>query len=226
MNTTLKPNKLKTALLCSLLMICTSSPASENEVTSLQSLHQELEVGDVIFIQVLPYPFQKVATTTQSWVNHVGIVVDTSGAEPMIAESTFPFSKKTRFSKFIARSGQGRVAVTRLEQKLSEEKKKNLMIASNKRLGIFYDTGFNLHSKGEFCSRFVREVIAESTGMNIGEVQTFKSLLDNTPAADLAFWKIWYFGNIPWERETVTPASLYRSPNLKTVFDGIVNKAS
>lgn len=226
MNPTFKLSKLKTALLCSLLMICTSSQASENDVSSLQSLRLQLEVGDVIFIQVLPYPFQKVATTTQSWVNHVGIVVETSGVEPMIAESTFPFSKKTKFSKFIARSDQGRVAVTRLEQRLSEEKKKSLLIASNRRLGIYYDTGFNLHSNGEFCSRFVREVIAESTGMNIGEVETFKSLLDNTPAADLAFWKIWYFGNIPWERETVTPASLYRSPNLKTIFDGNVNKAS
>jgi len=32
----------------------------------------------------------------------------------------------------------------------------------------------------------------------------------------------YFFGSIPWNRETVTPASLLRSPALRTVFDGIV----
>lgn len=225
MNLALSLKKLEAIILGSLLMFCVASQASENDSsarTNIHSLGQRLEVGDVIFIQVTPYPFQKVASTTHSWVNHVGIVVDTSGYYPIVAESTFPFSKKTTLNKFVARSGHGRVAVSRLDQSLSLKEKENILRATNKRLGVFYDTGFNLHSKGEFCSRFVREVINESTGVNVGEVETFKTLLDNTPKADLAFWRIWYFGNIPWSRETVTPASLYRSTNLKAVFEGSV----
>ncbi|MEZ0231490.1 MAG: YebB family permuted papain-like enzyme [Methylophilaceae bacterium] len=218
MNTTRSINKLKTILLGLLLTICASSHASEN--ANIHSLGQQLAVGDVVFIQVTPYPFQKVASTTHSWVNHVGIVIDTSGTEPVIAESTFPFSKKTSFNKFIARSDRGRVAVLRLNQRLTNDEKLSIRAESNKRMGVFYDTGFDLHSNGEFCSRFVREVITDSTGINVGEVETFRTLLDKTPKADLTFWHIWYFGNIPWSRETVTPASLYRSAQLKTVFDG------
>jgi hypothetical protein len=193
----------------------------EADTVSIKMLGKKLEVGDVVFIQVTPYPFKKVASTTHSWVNHVGIIVDTSGDFPIIAESTFPFSKKTPINRFIARSGDGRVAVSRLDKGVSQEDKQRIVKASNKRLGIFYDTGFNLHSKGEFCSRFVREILAESTGASVGEVETFKRLLDKNPDADLAFWRVWYFGTIPWNRETVTPASLYRSTNLKIVFDGI-----
>ena len=33
------------------------------------------------------------------------------------------------------------------------------------RMRVFYDTGFNLESQRQFCSRFVREVIFEATGV-------------------------------------------------------------
>jgi hypothetical protein len=92
------------------------------------------------------------------------------------------------------------------------------------RLGRLYDTGFNLRSRRQFCSRFVREVLQESTGTEIGEITTFRELLQRNRGADLRLWKMWYFGNIPWERTTVTPESLYTSPSLNVVFDGTVRR--
>jgi len=82
-----------------------------------------------------------------------------------------------------------------------------------------------LHSRREFCSRYAREVLAEATGYTVGEVETFAHLLASRPDANQTFWKFWYFGRIPWNRETVTPASLLRSPEIQPVFDGIA-KAS
>ncbi len=90
------------------------SAASDATETSLQSLGANMSVGDIVFIQVSARPFREVALATNSWTNHVGIVIDTSGAEPLIGESTFPFSRTTRLSKFIVRSSGGRVAVARL----------------------------------------------------------------------------------------------------------------
>ena len=55
-----------------------------------------------------------------------------------------------------------------------------------------------------------------------GEVQTFREPLERNPAADLRLWKVWYFGRIPWDRTTVTPASLYTCRSLRIVFDGTV----
>ena len=51
-------------------------------------------------------PFRRVAAATNSWTNHVGIVVDTSGDQPQIAESTFPLSRITPLSRFAARSAE------------------------------------------------------------------------------------------------------------------------
>jgi hypothetical protein len=181
-----------------------------------------VHVGDVLFIRVSPYPFRRVAEATGSWVNHVGIVADVSGPEPLVAESTFPVSRLTPLSRFVARSEAGRVAVARLDRPLSEEQARKVLAASRERLGIHYDTGFDLHSRGQFCSRFVREVLAQATGINVGEVETFRTLLAHNATADLGFWQLWFLGSIPWQRETVTPASLLHSERLQRVFDGHV----
>lgn len=183
-------------------------------------LARQLQVGDVVFTRIPAYPFRQVAASTSSWTNHVGIVVDVSGAEPLIGESKFPLSQATPLSRFIERSEAGRVAVSRLDQPLSRQQQQAIKHAAQRRLGVFYDTGFNLHSGRQFCSRYVREVLQESTGLQIGETQTFTQLLASNPQANVGFWRVWYFGNIPWQRETVTPASLLRSPALQPVFDG------
>ncbi len=121
------------------------------------------------------------------------------------------------------RSAQGRVAVLRLPRPLSAEETRRLRQAARRRLGRLYDTGFNLRSRRQFCSRFVSEVLRESTGIVVGEVVTFRELLERNPETDLRLWKAWYFGRIPWERTTITPGSLYTHPSLEVLFDGALH---
>ena len=209
------------ALLAAGPILARAEPASEPAATSVRTLAPSLKVGDVVFIRVAARPFREVAAATDSWTNHVGIVIDTAGDEPLIAESTFPLSRTTQLSKFAARSEGGRLAVARLKAPLTPEQQQQLVAAAERRTGIFYDTGFDLHSRRQFCSRYVREVIEEATGTRVGEVETFAALLTRRPQTDLGFWRVWYFGQIPWQRETVTPASLLRSPEMVPVFDGV-----
>jgi Permuted papain-like amidase enzyme, YaeF/YiiX, C92 family len=160
-----------------------------------------------------------------SWTNHVGVVVDVSGAEPLVAESTIPWSRTTGLKRFVARSQGGRFSVSRLNTELTEQQKISVIQAAASRSGVLYDTGFDLTSKRQFCSRYVREVLFEATGKTVGEVETFKELLSRNPATKLGFWRAWYLGEIPWERTTVTPASVLNSPELHSVFDGVLNRA-
>ena len=80
-------------------------------------LAKSLQVGDIVFTRIGAYPFRKVAEATGTWTNHVGIVLDVSGQEPVIGESRFPFSGSTTLARFVARSAGGRVAVMRLDRK-------------------------------------------------------------------------------------------------------------
>jgi hypothetical protein len=110
--------------------------------------------------------------------------------------------------------------VARLRQPISDRQRTLIARAARRRARIFYDTGFDLYSRRQYCSRFVREVVAEATGVELGAVQTFAELLQQQPDSNIGFWKLWYFGRIPWQRRTVTPASLLRSPEVDCVFDG------
>jgi len=121
-----------------------------------------------------------------------------------------------------ARSEAGRVAVTRLKAPLGDSQRAAVARAARKRLHVFYDTGFDLNSRRQFCSRYVREVLYDATGIEAGDVENFATLLSKNPGADLRFWRLWYFDRIPWRRETVTPASLLASDNFTMIFDGRV----
>lgn len=202
---------------------CIAQPDDQtqpNATISVRDLGKQLEVGDVVFIRIPLKLFTKVASSTSSWTNHVGVVTSVSGDEPVISESRVPFSGETTWSAFVKRSDMGRVAVKRMAVPLSPQQEVKLRRATIVRNGILYDTGFDLHSKKQFCSRYVREAMHEAVGVELGEVENFTTLLKNNPQADQDFWRVWYFGNIPWQRETVTPASLLRDRRLHDVFDG------
>ena len=193
--------------------------ASKN-LAGLDALGQQLEVGDIVFTRISFPLFCKVADTTSSWTKHVGIVIDIADHEPLIAESRVPFSGTASWSSFVRRSACGRVALARLNPPPDAAQHSRLAQAARKRMHILYDTGFNLHSRRQFCSRFVREVVDEATGIKLGEVESFAGLLASNPQADLRFWRLWYVGRIPWQRETVTPSSLLGDDRLTIYFDG------
>jgi permuted papain-like amidase YaeF/Yiix C92 family enzyme len=195
-----------------------------HEDIRLRELESTLQIGDIVFTRIRGAPFRKIAEVTGTWTNHVGIVVDLNRFGAVVAESCVPVCRRTRFAHFVRRSSGGRVAVLRLPRPLSDEEIWKLQRAAYSRLGRLYDTGFNLRSRRQFCSRFVHEVLHESTGLAIGETTTFRDLLQRNPGADLRLWKIWYFGHIPWERTTITPASLYANASLGIVFDGTVHR--
>ncbi|MBP0607529.1 YebB family permuted papain-like enzyme [Burkholderia cenocepacia] len=179
----------------------------------------EPEIGDIVFIRVTVRPFLEVASATRSWTNHVGIVVGERGGEALIAESTFPLSRVTTMSRFVARSDCGACVVARLTQPLDAAQRRRLVDAARRRIGVVYDTGFNLASRRQFCSRFVREIVRDATRIVLGDVETFDMLLRRNPGHPLGLWRIWYFGRIPWRRRTVTPASLFESDKLRVVAD-------
>lgn len=202
--------------------IAVATTVQRDSAIPISTIGAKMNVGDIVFIRVKARPFQEVASATGTWTNHVGIVIDTSGNQPLIGESTFPFSRATSLSRFAARSEDGRIAIARLKEGITHEQQIRIRIAADERAGILYDTGFDLHSNREFCSRYVREVVKQATGIKVGEVETFTTLLKQRPDINLGFWKVWYFGHIPWLRETVTPASLLISPKVRLIYNGNV----
>src|SRR5690348_5561552 len=88
-------------------------------VTSLREIEHALHVGDLVFTRIPWSPFRQIAEATGTWTNHVGIVVKVGPAGAVVAEGRVPISRRTRFRRFVRRSGQRRVAVLRSARSLS-----------------------------------------------------------------------------------------------------------
>ncbi|WIE06410.1 MULTISPECIES: YebB family permuted papain-like enzyme [Providencia] len=178
----------------------------------------EYEVGDVVFTSIGTELFRQIASASLCWSNHVGMIVGHNGEDYLIAESRVPLSTTTTLSRFIARSSDNRYSVRRFSHTLTSEQKSALVAEVPTRLNKFYHTGFNYESSRQFCSKFVFDIYQSALSVQIGELETFKELLTKNPNAKLNFWKLWFIGQIPWERKTVTPASLWHHPELSLIY--------
>lgn len=74
------------------------------DATRAAELGSRLKIGDLVFIEVKPKPFHQVSIATGSRTNHVGVVIDATAEDPMIAQSTFPFSRQTALTRLVNRS--------------------------------------------------------------------------------------------------------------------------
>lgn len=128
-------------------------------------------------------------------------------------------STTTTLKKFVARSVKGHYAIRRLRQPITDKEKLAICAQAAGKLNIFYHLGFDHDSKRQFCSKFVHDVYRDALNIAVGKIETFSELLTFNPAASLIFWKVWFFGRVPWARRTVTPASLWHCQKLETVFD-------
>src|SRR5215475_11904884 len=109
-------------------------------MSQLRQLEDDLHIGDLVFTQITRTPFRQIADVSGTWTNHVGVVVGFGRSGAMVAEIRVPLSCQSRFSRFVRRSAQGRVAVLRLPQALTERQIARLQRAAARRLGRIYDT--------------------------------------------------------------------------------------
>ncbi|EKT57559.1 YebB family permuted papain-like enzyme [Providencia sneebia] len=180
--------------------------------------YQQYEIGDIIFTCIGTTLFRQIASASQCWSNHVGIIIGHNGQDYIVAESRVPLSTTTTLTRFIQRSANHQYGVRRLATPLSNEQKQALIAEVPARLHKFYHTGFDYYSSRQFCSKFVFDIYKSALSINIGKIETFQELLGQNPNAKLNFWKLWFIGQIPWDRATVTPASLWNHPQLKLIY--------
>lgn len=221
----MQPRKL-TLFSCALLLSIISPAARAANLDD--KIYQTIiaskpAIGDIVFTWIGGPIFARVATTTQSWTSHVGIIVDYQHGDWIVAESGVPVVRKTALRKFIGHSVNQEFSIERLRHEPTKEETAVMLKFADSQMGKFYSLGFDLQSpRKTFCSKFVHDVVYVSTHQSIGEVESFDHLLHQNPDAPLSFWRIWFLGSIPWQRTTITPASELNSPLLRIVIQNKV----
>lgn len=189
----------------------------ENYKEKVAQSKLNLEVGDIVFTHIPFPPFCNISEATETFANHVGVVTGFDGDKIIVSESRVPFSTTTTLDAFIKRSKNFKFEVYRVKRSLTEAEKAIVTKSASEKQNILYNTTYDINRRGSFCSKFVRDVLFEATGEEIGKIEDLQQILNANPKASLTFWKIWFFGRIPWARRTVTPKSLIVDEKLEKV---------
>ncbi|WP_027782838.1 MULTISPECIES: YiiX/YebB-like N1pC/P60 family cysteine hydrolase [Burkholderia] len=129
-------------------------------LATVRSLAACAHVGDLVFIRV-PAGAPDVSTGAPgTWANRFGIVVDTSGDEPVIAESAvFAWTRLTLLSRFVARTDGGRIALARRVAAASADAQRHVHALAERRIDALLGSRFNLRARRGFCAQYVTEVL-------------------------------------------------------------------
>ncbi|MCA7968873.1 hypothetical protein LGM42_03085 [Burkholderia sp. AU39826] len=135
-------------------------------LATVRTLAASAHVGDLVFIRV-PAGAPDAAAgangsveTSGTWANRFGIVVDTSGDEPVIAEpAAFAWTKLTPLSRFVARTDGGRIALARRVAAASADAQRHAHALAEQRIDALLGSRFKPRARRGFCSRYVTEVL-------------------------------------------------------------------
>lgn len=175
--------------------------------------------GDVIFSRIPNALYRRICAATGSPTSHVGILFRNPNGEWVVAESKVPCVRYSSLDNFLRRSANGWHVVRRLKRPLTPNDVASLRRECDGHIGTLYHTGFRYESARMFCSKFVHEVFRNALNARVGQLETFAQLLQRHPGTALSFWRWWFFGRIPWNRITVTPASQLEDPALVTIWE-------
>ncbi|WGY72278.1 hypothetical protein KEC55_21010 [Burkholderia cepacia] len=129
-------------------------------LATVRTLAASAHVGDLVFIRDPAGSPRDAAATTGAWANRFGIVVDTSGDEPVIAESAaLAWTKLTPLSRFVAHTDGGRIALARRIAASTANEQRRLHATAEQRIDALLGNRFNLRVRRGFCAQYVSDVI-------------------------------------------------------------------
>ena len=173
--------------------------------------------GDILF-QSLPNPagmdlVDAIEGTTGSPYSHCGMVFQ-EGGEWKVIEAIGPV-KITPLKSYVARGRGGKVWAYRLDE-ASRKHVPAALAAMKQDLGKPYDPRYRFDDEAIYCSELIWRGWKASTGKEIGKSVTLGSL--NWRPYQPVIEAIEGRGNLPLDREMITPRDLAKAKELMQVF--------
>lgn len=175
--------------------------------------------GDIIFHTSTSSQSEALRRAMDSPYTHMGIIfVESEG--PVVLEAVGPV-KRTPLAEWIKRGEGGRFVVKRLahaQGRLTSDAIGRLKEVGDRYAGRPYDPFFEWSDERIYCSELVWKMYKEALGLEIGELETFRDFDLSDPVVSKKLEE--RFGTrIPLDEKVISPASMFESDRLMTVFD-------
>lgn len=186
-------------------------------LNTLDTLHE----GDIIFQTSLSAQSKAIQLATHSEYSHCGILFKENGMW-VVYEAVQPVST-TPLERWIARGEQGLFVVKRL--KATEFTITPTVIELLKQCGRQfnrknYDIYFGWSDDQIYCSELVWKMYKQAAGVEVGTLQKLREF-DVSNSIVKQKMQERYGNNIPWDETVISPASIFTSTKLQTVYSNI-----
>jgi len=172
----------------------------------------DYQTGDVVFQQIDGALGKLVQGLTRSPFDHCGIIIVNADQSIDVLEAITRV-QRTKLKTWKARGVGQRILQMRPLQKFREHLTTFIQQAENF-VGRPYDRGFAMDDERVYCSELIYKAFRSATGVALAPFQKRAELnfLRHLPAL-----LILGQGELPWNREVITPFALTRSDKLRVI---------
>ncbi len=178
-----------------------------------------IQNGDIIFQTSKSRQSKAIQLATKSKYSHIGIIYKKANAY-YVFEAVQPV-KLTKLDKWIKRGEGGKYVIKRLKNAktiLTVDKLSKMKKIGNEFMGKNYDLYFEWSDKKIYCSELVWKVYKRALGIEIGKLEKLEDFdLSNKIVRKKLEER--YGKSIPMDELVISPAAIYNSNKLVSVFE-------
>ncbi len=192
---------------------------SSSKTYSKNSISPSFQDGDIIFQSSQSGQSKAVQLATHSKYSHVGIIFKTKNST-LVYEAVQPV-KFTKLKQWIKHGDDGHYVVKRLKnakEVLTKEVLTKMKKEGEQYKGKNYDIYFEWSDKKIYCSELVWKIYKDGAGIKIGELELLKDF-DLSHQIVKQIMKERYGDNVPLNEKVISPAAMFKSDKLITVFE-------
>lgn len=175
--------------------------------------------GDILFHTSTSSQSQAIQLATGSPYSHLGILY-VEGGKPFVFEAVQPV-KSTPLHEWIERGVGGHFVVKRLRdagERLTPKVLQRMKSVGSAWVGRDYDLTFEWSDDRLYCSELVWKIYDRAVGVQLGELQTLSDFDLSHPVVAAKIQER-FGGSPPAEERVISPAPMFASPELVTVFE-------
>ena len=201
------------------IALCIFAGCRSEKKSAAAPTEYDPQAGDFVF-QSLPHNalIDAIEGSSGSPFSHCGIVKKRAGVKPhdpawVVIEAIGPV-KETRLSWWIAQGRDSADVVYRLRDPLVQ-KVPAIIAAAEKYEGRPYDIHYDMDDEKIYCSELLYKAVRDATGRKLGKTRKLGEL----------HWRPYEQvirsienGNLPLDREMITPRDLSEAPELRQIF--------
>ena len=192
---------------------------TKNKILFSSCKFDDFQSGDIIFQISKSQQSKAIQMATHSQYSHVGVIFINRG-RTYVYEAVQPV-KLTPIDEWIKRGENEHFVVKRLKNAneiLTKENQKKLQNEGLKFIGRKYDLYFGWSDKRIYCSELVWKIYKRALKIEVGKIDSLKNFdLEN----DIVKKKLKerYGKKIPLDMKVISPAAIFASEELETVYD-------